>query len=739
MSYKNSYYLLAFIFLSSCGGGGGGGSSAPSVPSASISFSTSFGSEVDVGTNFTFSWTTSNASSCSASGDWSGSVGISGNHQRNLESARQYSFTLSCLNSEGTQASKTLSVVANYILIKGTIFDSDNSSKVVYIDEDMDKIKDSNEPSATSNSNGYYEIRYSQDEQCLREFPVRVDGSNLNSFNPPGFDEVNISQATSLFEEIFNYTRAERYENSVLCDTWDSRQKKRFNNFFNEIMQDVTNSEGYSYSEIQSDPDLSSRNSISIERFNDIQSFNSSLASIESSLIQAIKNQIDSVEGGFNSSDFSFESRAELDDTNMRIFLNDTTYPNPTTDPSPVATSIENVSVQANIRMRIDNTVNLPGFDMNGWDEVSFIGLGDVLINNNNQVISDTSSCWINFTSLCLQDITFDLINLNDISVQHLYEWTKTTSRGLELMSWDERFIASSNQCDVFNDKIIFEDLGSDTYKTSGYVNNYYDAPQTDYGDGTPNYCIQYGGQQYKAMFHSLLFSDGSHSSFTWDSDQIDSLPDIVESGWYDEDYPPPNSIPQDIVNIMAERPNLYDTHPDWDLDINSNDSFTILNDFISLIMVNDIGFENSGTPFYYFSWWIRNTSGGVTNFMMTNENGYPYSRCSLNYQDISVSTNYGYTINNAYNTFIDCAFTTDESGLPIMSRQSTHTELNDIVCSPFSGCYQISTSATSNGMDEDSIIDKDSSLSGDGRNKRDQIEQRFNLLEEWSHLSDSN
>ena len=56
-------------------------------------------------------------------------------------------------------------------------------------------------------------------------------------------------------------------------------------------------------------------------------------------------------------------------------------------------------------------------------------------------------------------------------------------------MSWDERFSASSNQCNVFNDKIIFEDL-EDTYKTSGYANNYYDAPQTDYGDGTPNYCM---------------------------------------------------------------------------------------------------------------------------------------------------------------------------------------------------------------------------------------------------------
>ena len=737
MSYKNSYYLLAFIFLSSCGGGGGGGSSAPSVPSASISFSTSFGSEVDVGTNFTFSWTTSNASSCSASGDWSGSVGISGNHQRNLESARQYSFTLSCLNSEGTQASKTLSVVANYILIKGTIFDSDNSSKIVYIDEDMDKIKDSNEPSATSNSNGYYEIRYSQDEQCLREFPVRVDGSNLNSFNPPGFDEVNISQATSLFEEIFNYLPPERFQNSVLCDAEDTRFKKNMDDTFNDIMEVVSLSEGYSYSEIQSNPELSSRNSISLDRFNDINTFNLSLSSINSSLIQAIKNQIDSLQTGFSSSDFSFESRAELDDANLRIFLNDTTYPNPTTDPSPVATSIDDIAVQANISIHVDNIVDLPGFDMNGWEEVSSIILPDVLINNGNQVISDTSSCWINYTSLCLQDIDFNLINLNDISVYSQVEMSKSTSRGLELMSWDERFFASSNSCTVYNDLIIFEDIENDTYKYNRYSNNYYDASQTSFGDGTPNYCIQYSGQQYKAMEHLIVFDDGSVSHFIWDTNQIDSLPDNVEMGWYEQDYPPPNSISQDIVNIMAERPNLYDIYPDWDL--NSDENLSRLLDFIIPIMTDNVGFENSGADFYFFSWWIINTSGGYTNFTMTNENGYPYATCSLNFQDISVSTNYGFTLNDVYQTFIDCALTNDESGFPIMARESSHSYTYDSVCSPFSGCYQISSVASSKNVNKEFETDNESSFSGNGRNEQEQVKDMFKFSREWSHLSDSN
>ena len=56
--------ILAFM-LSSCGGGGGGGgaSPAPVIPLAIINFSSSLSGEIDVGTEFTFSWTTTNASS----------------------------------------------------------------------------------------------------------------------------------------------------------------------------------------------------------------------------------------------------------------------------------------------------------------------------------------------------------------------------------------------------------------------------------------------------------------------------------------------------------------------------------------------------------------------------------------------------------------------------------------------------------------------------------------------------
>ncbi len=85
MNYLNFRILTILIFslvMTSCGGGGGGGSAASAAPLANITFTTSFGDEVDVGTDFSFSWSTSNATSCSASGDWSGSVGVSGSHQK---------------------------------------------------------------------------------------------------------------------------------------------------------------------------------------------------------------------------------------------------------------------------------------------------------------------------------------------------------------------------------------------------------------------------------------------------------------------------------------------------------------------------------------------------------------------------------------------------------------------------------------------------------------------------------
>ena len=77
----NFSYLTAIIFLiSSCGGGGGGGGSDPNpapYPTPQISFSASPESS-QINEDITLAWSSTNASSCSASGDWDGSKDISG-------------------------------------------------------------------------------------------------------------------------------------------------------------------------------------------------------------------------------------------------------------------------------------------------------------------------------------------------------------------------------------------------------------------------------------------------------------------------------------------------------------------------------------------------------------------------------------------------------------------------------------------------------------------------------------
>ena len=742
MDYSNFRILTILIFslvMTSCGGGGGGGSAASAAPLANITFTTSFGDEVDVGTDFSFSWSTSNAISCSASGDWSGSVGVSGSHQKNLDTPGQYSFTLRCSNSESKETSKTLSVTANYVIIKGNIFDSNNSGKTVYIDQNFNNINDSNEPSAISNDNGYYEIRYINESSCLNDLPVKVTNSNLGSINPPGFSEVNISATTSLF---LNFAIDPLWDfGSNTCDSsnvyWDKFKEQRFN----EDMAGISEYDQYDYSEIQADPSSSNRASISLDRFDDIKTFNSSLESVSSSLIDVIKSQINSV--GLNSTDFEFNISSSLLDANLRIFLNDNSYPNPSTDQSPVASGIDAVSAQASISIAIDNVNAVPGYDVNGWDDKVFLYMPDLLINNSNQVISDTSNCWINFTSLCIQDINFDLINLNETGVISISNMRKNTSRGLEEYNWEEYFYPGSYVCNVFAEAIISEEHDFGPPKETVYSNQHWPSyPNSN--DGIA-YCQYYTGSVYKYMTHYVPFDDGSYIFFEWDTNQIDNLQDIVESGWYDEVDPPPDAIPQDIVNLMTERPNLYDLYPEFDITYpdGSMDNWTIMmNWFYEMIAVTH---NINSSELYWFSMYIRNTSGGLARILAHNENGYPYAECQLNGNAIFNSTAYGYDTDAVMNGFNVCILAFDDGlGNSLMSRKSTVTS-DYQHCSPYSGCISTTASNSSYTINREipeinykEIPEAIDSLNGHGPFSS-RLDRRASRDKDWSHLSDSN
>ncbi|MEK9784348.1 MAG: hypothetical protein VW312_06850, partial [Opitutales bacterium] len=168
MSKSYSFYLLAVIFLVSCGGGGGGGGSDSggsggnsggggtiNFPSVSI---TSDKEDAEVNTQVTLSWSSTNATSCSASGAWSGTKGTSGSEAVTVSQAGANTFSLSCSNSTGSSSSSVS--VLGFRKFNGVAFDGYLSGAEIFIDENSNAQQDSNEYSATTDGNGAFNLRY---------------------------------------------------------------------------------------------------------------------------------------------------------------------------------------------------------------------------------------------------------------------------------------------------------------------------------------------------------------------------------------------------------------------------------------------------------------------------------------------------------------------------------------------------------------------------------------------------
>ena len=108
--------------------------------------------------DLTINWSTSNATSCTASGDWSGTKALSGTETLSFTSAGQKSFTLTCQNSEGNETSRTVTsnVIGN---AQGIVVGINGiSSANVVLDINSNYAIDDGEPSSTSDGSGIYEL-----------------------------------------------------------------------------------------------------------------------------------------------------------------------------------------------------------------------------------------------------------------------------------------------------------------------------------------------------------------------------------------------------------------------------------------------------------------------------------------------------------------------------------------------------------------------------------------------------
>ena len=117
---KLSLYILTSTFiLASCGGGGGGGGGGDAggggsyTPAPTINFSSSSTNGYQYEST-TINWSSTNATSCNASGDWvtTGSKGTSGSESYTFDVEGSYTFGLSCTGSGGTTTATSITIQA---------------------------------------------------------------------------------------------------------------------------------------------------------------------------------------------------------------------------------------------------------------------------------------------------------------------------------------------------------------------------------------------------------------------------------------------------------------------------------------------------------------------------------------------------------------------------------------------------------------------------------------------------
>lgn len=124
--------LTVFIAMSmsACGGGGGGGGTASnSQLSAPLVTFKANQTSVVTGQAVVLSWSTSGASTCTASSGWTGTRETSGSESATASAAGSVSYTLTCQNTSGSTA-RTVTITAAPAVVSGKLFAPDGATPV---------------------------------------------------------------------------------------------------------------------------------------------------------------------------------------------------------------------------------------------------------------------------------------------------------------------------------------------------------------------------------------------------------------------------------------------------------------------------------------------------------------------------------------------------------------------------------------------------------------------------------
>jgi uncharacterized protein (TIGR03118 family) len=100
------------VLLAACGGYGGGSYNGPATPVPTLALSVA-PSNIVLGQSATLTWSSSNASSCVASGAWSGNQAVSGTSVQTPTAVGPLTFTLTCSGASTGSAAKSANLTVS--------------------------------------------------------------------------------------------------------------------------------------------------------------------------------------------------------------------------------------------------------------------------------------------------------------------------------------------------------------------------------------------------------------------------------------------------------------------------------------------------------------------------------------------------------------------------------------------------------------------------------------------------
>ena len=159
MYFKGITLFAISSLIASCGGGGGDGTTPTAIAPAPQVTLTSSDSELLVGNSVTLTWSSSNTTACSASGNWSGSKGSSGTESISVDSAILFNYALECTGAGGTTVSSVS--VLGYQEVQGVAVDGYIRSADIFIDKNNNFEVDGDETVTVSDNDGAFVLRYS--------------------------------------------------------------------------------------------------------------------------------------------------------------------------------------------------------------------------------------------------------------------------------------------------------------------------------------------------------------------------------------------------------------------------------------------------------------------------------------------------------------------------------------------------------------------------------------------------